>query len=211
LLKAALAGKLTPHHRLLLKELLQLIATLDHSIARLDREVAERLRRFDALIARIDAVTGLARRSIEVLLGELGWDMSHFPDAAHAASWVGICPGQHETGGKQHSGRTRQGNRWAKTVLIQAAHAAGHTQTYLGEQYRRISARRGSKKAAMAVGHSILVIFYHMVKSGEPYHEKGVDYFTTINKEQIQQRLVRQLERLGNTVILQPKAETTLA
>ena len=99
----------------------------------------------------------------------------------------------------------------AKTVLIQAAHAAGHTQTYLGEQYRRISARRGSKKAAMAVGHSILVIFYHMVKSGEPYREKGVDYLTTSNKEQMQQRLVRQLERLGNTVILQPKAETTLA
>jgi transposase len=211
LLQAALQGKLTPHHRMLLEELLRLIATLDHSIARFDREVAERLRRFDALIERIDAVTGLARRSIEVVLGELGWDMSHFPDAAHAASWVGICPGQHETGGKQHSGRTRQGNRWAKTVLIQAAHAAGHTQTYLGEQYRRISARRGSKKAAVAVGHSILVIFYHMVKSGEPYHEKGVDYLTTSNKEQIQRRLVRQLERLGNTVILQPKAETTFA
>jgi len=211
LLKAALQGKLTLHHRMLLEELLRLIATLDHSIARFDREVAERLRRFDALIERIDAVTGLARRSIEVLLGELGWDMSHFPDAAHAASWVGICPGQHETGGKQHSGRTCQGNRWAKTVLIQAAHAAGHTQTYLGEQYRRISARRGSKKAAMAVGHSILVIFYHMVKSGEPYHEKGVDYFTTVDTQKIQQRLVRQLERLGNTVILQPKAETTLA
>jgi len=211
LLQAALQGKLTLHHRMLLEELLRLIATLDHSIARFDREVAERLRRFDALIERIDAVTGLSRRNIEVLLGELGWDMSHFPDAAHAASWVGICPGQHETGGKQQSGRTRQGNRWAKTVLIQAAHAAGHTQTYLGEQYRRISARRGSKKAAMAVGHSILVIFYHMVKTGEPYHEKGVDYFTTVDKQKIQQRLVRQLERLGNTVILQPKAETTFA
>jgi hypothetical protein len=110
--------------------------------------MAERLRRFDALIKRIDAVTGLSQRSIEVLLGE---------------------------------------------------------------QYRRISARRGSKKAAMAVGHSILVIFYHMVKSGESYHEKGVDYFIALNKEKIQQRLVRQLERLGNTVILQPQAETTLA
>jgi transposase len=162
-------------------------------------------------MARIDAVTGLSRRSIEVVLGELGWDMSRFPDAAHAASWVGICPGNHETGGKQLSGRTRQGNRWAKPVLIQAAHAAGHTQTYLGEQYRRISARRGAKKAAMAVGHSILRIFYHMVKTGEPYHEKGTDYFTTVNKQKIQHRLVRQLERLGNTVILQPQAERTLA
>jgi transposase len=210
-LQAALQGKLTPHHRMQLEELLQLIGTLDHSIAHFDREIAERLRWLDALIESLDAVTGLARRSIEVLFGELGWDMNHFPDAAHAASWVGICPGNHETGGKQLSGRTRQGNRWAKTVLIQAAHAAGHTQTYLGEQYRRISARRGSKKAAMAVGHSILVIFYHMVKTGEPYHEKGADYFTNVNKEKIQQRLVRQLERLGNTVILQPKAETTLA
>jgi transposase len=210
-LQAALEGKLTAHHRVLLEELLQLIATLDRSVARLDREIAERLHRFDALMARIDAVTGHTLRSIEVLFGELGWDMSRFPDAAHAASWVGICPGNHETGGKQLSGRTRQGNRWAKTVLIQAAHAAGHTQTYLGEQYRRISARRGSKKAAMAVGHSILVIFYHMVRSGEPYHEKGADYFTTANKEKIQHRLVRQLERLGNTVILQPKAETILA
>ena len=210
-LQAALQGKLTAHHRLQLEELLQLIATLDHSIARFDREVAERLRHLDALIERIDAVTGLSRRSIEVLFGELGWDMSHFPDAAHAASWVGICPGQHETGGQQKSGRTRQGNRWAKTVLIQAAHAAGHSQTYLGDQYRRIRVRRGSKKAAMAVGHSILVIFYHMVKSGEPYHEKGVDYFTSVNKEKIQRRLVRQLERLGNTVILQPQAEGALA
>src|SRR5258707_6836566 len=207
LLQAALQGKLTLHHRMLLEELLRLIATLDHSIARFDREVAERLRRFDALIERIDAVTGLSRRNIEVLLGELGWDMSHFPDAAHAASWVGICPGQHETGGKQKSGRTRQGNRWAKTVLIQAAHAAGHTQTYLGEQNRRIRAPRGAKRAAMAVGHSILVNFHLIVKTAEPYHEKGIDYFTDVNKQKIQQRLVRQMERLGNTVILQPKAK----
>ncbi len=210
-LKAALQGKLTSHHRVLLEELLQLLATLDRSIMHLDLEIADRLRQHDALISRIDEITGLSRRSIEVLLGELGWDMSHFPDAAHAASWVGICPGNHETGGKRLSGRIRQGNRWAKTVLIQAAHAAGHTQTYLGEQYRRISARRGGKRAAVAVGHSILVIFYHMVKTGEPYQEKGTDYFTAVNKEKIQQRLVRQLERLGNTVILQPKAETTLA
>ncbi len=210
-LKAALQGKLISHHRVLLGELLQLIATLDRSIAHLDREIAERLRQHDGLIDRIDEVTGLSRRSIEVLLGELGWDMSRFPDAAHAASWVGICPGNHETGGKRLSGRIRQGNRWAKTVLIQAAHAAAQTQTYLGEQYRRIRTRRGAKRAAVAVGHSILVIFYQMVKTGESYHEKGSDYFITAHKQKIQQRLVRQLERLGNTVILQPKGETALA
>jgi transposase len=209
-LQAALQGKLLPHHRVLQEELLHVKATLDRSIAHLDQEIAERLRSQDALITRIDEVTGLSRRSIEVLLGELGWDMSHFPDAAHAASWVGICPGNHETGGKRLSGRIRQGNRWAKTVLVQAAHAAGHTQSYLGEHYRRISARRGAKRAAVAVGHSILVIFYQMVKTGEPYHEKGVDYFTNLNKEKIQHRLVRQLERMGNTVIVQPQADIAL-
>jgi len=210
-LKAALQGKLTPHHRVLLEELFRLITTLDRSIARLDREIAERLRPLDALIERLDEVTGLGRRSIEVLLGELGWDMSRFPDAAHAASWIGISPGHDESAGKRRSGRICQGNHWAKAVLIQAGHAAGHTQTYLGEQYRRISARRGTKRAAVAVGHSILVIFYHMVKTGESYQEKGADYFLNSNKEQIQQRLVRQLERLGNTVVLQPKAQTALA
>jgi transposase len=210
-LKAALQGKLTPHHRVLLEELLRLITTLDRSIARLDREIAERLRPLDALIERLDEITGLSRRSIEVLLGELGWDRSHFPDAAHAASWIGICPGHDESAGKRRNGRICPGNRWAKTVLIQAAHAAGHTQTYLGEQYRRISARRGAKRAAVAVGHSILVIFYHMVKTGESYQEKGADYFLNRDKEQIQRRLVRQLERLGNTVVLQPKAQTALA
>jgi transposase len=209
-LKAALQGKLCPHHRVLLQELLHVITTLDCSIARFDREIAERLRPLDALIERLDEITGLARRSIEVLLGELGWDMSRFPDAAHVASWVGICPGHDESAGKRRSGRICQGNRWAKTVLIQAAHAAGHTQTYLGEQYRRISARRGAKRAAVAVGHSILVIFYHMVKTGESYQEKGADYFLHRNKQEIQQRLVRQLERLGNTVILQPDAQTAL-
>jgi transposase len=120
-LQAALQGKLTAHHRMPLEELLQLITTLDHSIARFDREIAGRLRRFDALIERIDAVTGRSRRSIEVLLGELGWDMSHFPDAAHAASWVGICPGNHETGGKSLSGRTRQGNGFSQN----GAHPGG--------------------------------------------------------------------------------------
>ena len=159
-LKAALAGKLTPHHRVLLEELLQLIATLNRTIARLDREIADRLGPHDALISRIDEVTGLSRRSIEVLLGELGWDMSHFPDAAHAASWVGICPGNHETGGKQRetgaSVRAIAGPKryWCRRRMQPVTRRAS-----LREQYRRISARRGAKRAAVAVGHSILVIF----------------------------------------------------
>ncbi|WP_236038638.1 IS110 family transposase [Ktedonobacter robiniae] len=124
-LQAALQGKLTPHHRMQLEELLPLIATLDRSIAHFDREVAERLRRFDALIERVDAVTGLARRSIEVLLGELGWDMNHFPDAAHAASWVGICPGQHA--------HRRQATEWPHT----SRQSLGQNGAYSGGSRRR--------------------------------------------------------------------------
>ena len=105
----------------------------------------------------------------------------------------------------------RKNSLWIVLATVCAAHAVSRTQTYLGEQYRRISARRGAKRAAVAVGHSILVIFYDMVKTGESYQEKGADYFLNRDKEQIQQRLVRQLERLGNTVVLQPKAQTALA
>jgi transposase len=136
---------------------------------------------------------------------------SRFTSVSLLIGWLPDCLGHHETGGKRLSGHLRQGNRWAKTVLIQAAHAAAHTQSRLGEQYRRISARQGDKRAAAAVGHGILVLFYHMVKTGESYHEKGTDYFLTVKQQELQQRLVRQLERLGNTVILQPKAEIALA
>ena len=153
---------------------------------------------------RVDVTPGLARRSIEVLLAEVGWDMHPFANAAQAASWVGICPGNYESAGKRLKGTIRKGNRWAKAVLVQAAHAAGRTQTYLGEQYRRLSKRRGSKRAAVAVGHSILVIFYHLVKTGKPYQEKGVHFFEELDQQRQQRRLITQLEQFGYQVIPQP-------
>lgn len=203
----AVQGHLKEHHRLLLKELLGLIEYQDRAIGRLDREIAERLRPLDEQITRIDEVTGLARRGIEIVLAELGWEMSQFPDAAHAASWVGICPGNHESGGKRLKGTIRKGNRWAKAALVQAAHATRRTNSYLGEQYRRLSKRRGSKRAAVAVGHSILVIIYQMLKTNEPYQEKGVRYFDELDQERIQRRLVARLERMGYQVTLRPQAE----
>jgi transposase len=165
----ALRGHLKEHHRFLLRELLGLIDYQDRAIERLDRQIAEHLRPFEEQIARIDAGTGLARRGIEIVLAELGTEMSQFPDAAHAASWVGICPGNHESGGKRLSGKIRKGNRWVKAALVQAAHATRRTNTYLGEQYRRLCKQRESKRGAVTVGHSILVIIYHMLKTNEPY------------------------------------------
>jgi len=208
LLVEALRGRLKDHHRFLLKELLGLIEYQDRSIERLDQQIAEHLRPVDEQITRIDEVTGLARRGIEIVLAELGTDMKQFPDAAHAASWVGICPGNHESGGKRLKGTIRKGNRWAKAALVQAAHATRRTNSYLGEQYRRLSKRRGSKRAAVAVGHSILVIMYQMLKTNEPYKEKGATYFDEMDRGRIQHRLVARLERLGYDVTLQPHAES---
>ena len=132
-----------------------MIGTLERSIERLDAEIAERLRPLEELLARLDSITGVSQGALEILFAEVGWDPTPFPDAAHLASWVGICPGQHESGGKRLSGRTRKGNRWAKTTLVQAAHATGRTKTYLGAQFRRLSQGRGTKRAAVAVAHSI--------------------------------------------------------
>jgi transposase len=205
-LAKALCGRMHEHQRFVLRELLHMIDSQEWAIARLDRQIEERLRPFEATIKRLDAITGVSRHTIEVLFAEVGWDMRPFPDAAHLASWAGLCPGQHESGGKRMSGRARKGNRWVKTTLVQAAHAAGKTQTYLGAQYRRLSARRGGKRAAVAVAHSILVIYYQLLTTGEAYQEKGVDYFTQLDQEHHQRRLVKQLERLGFQVSLTPQS-----
>ncbi len=201
----ALRGRISDHHRALLRALLEMIRHHDQAIWHLDREIEERLRPYEEQIQRLDAVPGLSRRSIEILFAEVGWDMSPFPDAAHLASLVGICPGNYESGGKRLSGRIRKGNHWAKATLVQAAQAAARTKnTYLSAQYHQIAARRGGKRAAVAVGHSILVIYYHMLKTGEPYQEKGGDYFSELDRQHAERRLTKQLERLGYQVTLTP-------
>lgn len=202
----ALTGCMRSHHCFLLQELLLMIQTLERAIGRLDREIEERLVSHRETLQRLDEITGVSQRVLETLFAEVGWELETFPDAAHLASWVGICPGQKESGGKQISGRSRKGNRYAKTILVQAAHAAGKTKnTYLGAQYRRLSKGRGIKRAAVAVGHSILVIYYHMLTTSQSYEEKGADYFIHLDQHEKQRRLVKQLERLGYEVNLTQK------
>jgi len=209
-LRAALEGHFRAHHALLVGELLAHIEYLEDAIARLSQELEERLRPFAAEIDLLDTIPGINRRGAEVLLAELGADMTRFPTARHLASWAGRCPGNHESAGKRGPGRTRKGSKWLAATLIECANAAARSKrTYLASQYARIKGRRGHKKAIGAVAHSILVIAYHVLKRGRPYAELGPEYLLRRdNTEAYTKRLVRQLERLGHKVVLEPLVAT---
>lgn len=203
-LKQALNGRVREHHRFLLVEQLSHIDYLDEAIGRLSGEIAERLRPFQAEIQRFDTIPGINRSIAEVLLAEIGPDMNRFPDAHHLASWAGMCPGHNESGGKRQSGKTRKGNRWLRQALIEAAHGASHTKdTYLSSQYRRLVGRRGKKRALVAVGHSLLVIAYHVLHRQATYVELGSNYFEQLHRCRLEQNLVQRLQKLGYTVTLE--------
>lgn len=203
-LKQALNGRVREHHRFLLVEQLSHIDYLDEAIGRLSGEIAERLRPFQAEIERLDTIPGINRAIAEVLLAEIGPDMNRFPDAHHLASWAGMCPGHNESGGKRQSGKTRKGNRWLRQALIEAAHGASHTKdTYLSSQYRRLVGRRGKKRALVAVGHSLLVIAYHVLNRQATYVELGSNYFEQLHRCRLEQNLVQRLQKLGYTVTLE--------
>lgn len=206
-LERALTGRIRETHRLLLKLHLEHIDDLNGKISQLSAEIDCLLLPFDPekAIERLDAIPGVNGTVAQVIVAELGLEMSRFPTAAHAASWAGLAPGRQESAGRNRSSRIRQGNKHLKAALVQAAHAAGKRKDhYLGAQYRRLAARRGKQRAAIAVAHSILVIVYHMLQRGTEYVELGGDYFDKRNQQQVQQRLVKRLEQLGYTVTLEP-------
>lgn len=148
-------------------------------------------------------IPGISRRAAEGILAEIGLNMDRFPSSGHLASWAGMCPGNHESAGKRLSGKTRKGNAWLRKLLVEAAHAAAHTKnTYLSAQYHRLAGRRGKKKAMVAVGHSILVIIYHILRDQKVYQELGGNYFDEHDRRGIEKRLVRRLEKLGYDVSL---------
>jgi transposase len=203
-LAKALDGRVKAHHRFVLTELLCQIDSLEETIARFDTQIQEISTPFEAAIGLLDTIPGVARPTAEMIVAEIGTDMSRFPSADHLAAWAGVAPGNHESAGKRTSGKTRQGNRFLRTVLVQAAHAAARTKsTYLSAQYRRLATRRGKKRAIMAVAHSMLVMAYYMIQRQEPYREAGGDFFDRLQPEDTARRLVKRLEHLGYHVTLQ--------
>ena len=204
-LVAALSGRLKPHHRFLIAEHLSQIEYLEEAIQRIGTEVAERLRPFELQVKRLDSIPGISRQTAEVLLAEMGWDMSRFPTAKNLASWAGMCPGNNESAGKRRNGKTRKGSRWLRHALIEAAHGAARTKNkYLKTQYHRVAAHRGKKKALVAVGHSILIISYHLLTRGQEYSDLGANFFDERDRSAVQRRCVKRLEKLGYSVQLQP-------
>jgi transposase len=206
-LQMALAGRVRDHHRFLLKEHLGEWRALAERIQRVEQEIDRRMVPFEHAVTLWQSIPGINRVTACCLVAEIGVNMEQFPSAQHLASWAGICPGQNESAGKRKSGTIRDGNRWLRRALCQAAWAASHKKDcYLSSQFKRIAARRGAKRALIAVAHSTLVIVYKMLKTAKSYRELGGDYLEQINKQHLQAYLLRKLERLGLTVTVQPAA-----
>lgn len=207
-LEQALAGNFQDHHRLILQELLLQVTALEASIARLDEAIAAKCAQdesFERAVALIITLPGVARATAEVVVSEIGTDMSRFPTAGHLSAWGGVAPGNNVSGGKRLSGHIRPGNTTLRTCLVQAAHAAARTKdTYLAAQYKRLAPRRGNKRAVVALAHTMLEIIYYMLSRQEPYREMGGDYFDRARPEGTVKRLTARLQNLGFEVILQP-------
>jgi transposase len=208
-LREALAGRFHDEHALIVGQILAHIDFLEEAIDRLSAEIEEQIAPFAAQRDLLMSIPGVKQRAAEVLISELGVDMSVFPTPKHLGSWAKVSPGNDESAGKRRSGKTGKGNKWLRATLNESANAAARTKdSYLAAQYQRLRGRRGHAKAVTAVGHSILTAAWHMLQTGELYRDLSGDYFIRQNPDRLAKRLVRQLEALGHTVTLQPREVT---
>lgn len=208
-LKRALEGRLTKSQRFVLAELLTRYEEVEAAIKRVEQQIDEEVAQSaDPFVSKgvelLETIPGVGERVAEIIASEIGVDMSRFPSAQHLSSWAGMCPGNNESGGKRRSGKTTKGSVYLREALVQAGWAASHTkQTYLSAQYRRLAKRLGKKKALVAVGHSILVMVYHVLARQMSYQELGGDYFDKQNVETQRKRLIHRLEATGLKVTVE--------
>ena len=206
-LRRALQGRFRPVHAFLLEQILAKIDFLDETLERITAELDRRLAPFEPMLKVLDTIPGVDRIGAISIVAETGGDMAHFPTAAHLCSWAAMCPGQNESAGKRHTGKTRKGNHYLRAMLIQAALGAMRTKrSALQARYHRVKRRRGHKKAIVAVGHQILEIAFYLMRDGVTYQELGADYFDRRNAERATRRHVRQLEALGYRVTIEKAA-----
>jgi len=211
-LQQALRGTVRSHQRFILAQMLGHVDFLDEALKQCSEEIAERLRPAQTDVERLCTIPGVKQKTAELILAEIGTDMSQFPTAKHLASWAGLCPGHYESAGKQYSGKTRNGSVSLRTGLVEAAQAAGRARnTYLGARYQRLKLRKGSKRAAVAVAHKILVIAYHLLSNQTTYRELGSNYLDQQDRDRVSRQLKRRLERLGYQVSLEPTEPITPA
>lgn len=206
-LEQALTGRMSGHQRFMLTQHLGHIDALEAQIAAVSEEIAHRLRPVASEVTILDSVPGIGRWSAEVILAEIGPDLSRFPTAGHLASWAGMCPGHDESAGKRRSGKTRKGSPAWRVTLTEAAYAAGRSKdTYLSGRYHRLIARKGKKKTAIAVGRTILELCHHLLSTGQLYDDQRARAHLSPVPLTEEERLIRKLEKLGHRVILQPAA-----
>ena len=199
-LTEALRGRFTEHYAFLLGQLLTHTDQLADLIAACDARIAALMTADEETVQRLQTIPGVGRRSVEVIISEIGLDMSRFDSDGHLARWARICPGTHTSAGKRRATGTGTGNNWLRTTLVESAWAASHSKTYLGAQYRRIAKRRGPKRAAIAVAHSILIIAFHLLRDGLEYQDLGPDYFDRVDAVRLRRYHLRRLAELGYDV-----------
>ena len=206
-LMRALNGIVGNHQRLMIATQLRHIEYLNEEIENLDQDIDSRMRPFDKILELLDTIPGVGKQIAQQIVSEIGVDMGQFPSAAHLCSWAGLVPGNNESAGKRKSGKTRKGNKKLRSALVEAANAAARKKdNYLASQYHRILARRGKKRAAVAVAHSILTIAYHIILKEQPYIELGPNYYEARKRERIAKQSVKKLEALGYKVIVEDTA-----
>jgi transposase len=204
-LRQALEGRVTDHHRFLLRQMLNHVDFLEQAIQQVQTQLEHQLVPYAEAMTLLQTIPGISATSAAAIIAEIGIDMSRFPSAKHLASWAGLCPGNKQSGGKRLQAGTNAGNRWLRGTFGEVAWVVSHTKdNYLVAQFRRLAHRRGKYKAVIALAHTILVIIYHVLRDKRPYTDLGADYFDRLETARVERYHVRRLEQLGYSVTLAP-------